>query len=165
MDRRTFLRFFNLALLVSCASAIKSKAQAMNGKPIIFYVAPDGNDAWSGKLAQPKKSKKDGPFATLTRARDAIREIKYQQKGTLNQAITVMVRRGTYFLSEPLIFSPIDSGTENFPITYQAYPNEKPMISGGKPITNWKKQGDVWVANLPEVKAGKLTDGHFFLIQ
>jgi hypothetical protein len=37
-----------------------------------FFVSPQGNDMWSGKLADPGES--DGPFATLPRARDAIRE-------------------------------------------------------------------------------------------
>jgi hypothetical protein len=155
MDRRTFLRFFNLAWLVAFASAIKSKAQAMNSQPVIFYVAPNGNDVWSGKLAKPSKFRRDGPFATLSKARDAIRELKLRQGKNLNQPVTVMVRGGTYYLSEPLIFKFEDSGTEKFPISYQAYANEKPIISGGKPITNWKKQGDVWVADLPDVKVGK----------
>ena len=33
-----------------------------------FYVAPNGNDAWSGRLAAPNADKTDGPFATLERA-------------------------------------------------------------------------------------------------
>ena len=41
-----------------------------------FYVSPEGNDAWSGKLPAPNKQESDGPFATLVRARDAIREMK-----------------------------------------------------------------------------------------
>jgi len=41
-----------------------------------FYVSPDGNDNWSGRLECPNASKTDGPFATLTRARDAVREMK-----------------------------------------------------------------------------------------
>jgi hypothetical protein len=30
-----------------------------------FYVATNGNDAWSGRLAEPNAEKTDGPFATL----------------------------------------------------------------------------------------------------
>ncbi len=30
-----------------------------------FYVAPNGNDAWSGKVAEPKDN--DGPFASIGR--------------------------------------------------------------------------------------------------
>ena len=31
----------------------------------VFYVAPNGNDAWSGKMAAPNADKTDGPFATV----------------------------------------------------------------------------------------------------
>ena len=33
-----------------------------------FFVAPTGNDDWSGSRAEPHADKTDGPFATLTRA-------------------------------------------------------------------------------------------------
>jgi len=38
-----------------------------------YYVAPDGNDAWSGHLARPNAEKTDGPVASLAGARDAVR--------------------------------------------------------------------------------------------
>lgn len=41
-----------------------------------LHVAPTGNDAWMGRLAAPNRDHADGPFATLERARDAIREMK-----------------------------------------------------------------------------------------
>ena len=37
-----------------------------------FYVATNGNDAWSGQLSAPNSQNSNGPFATLERARDAI---------------------------------------------------------------------------------------------
>ena len=36
-------------------------------EPIALYVAPNGNDAWSGTMAEPKDG--NGPFASLARAR------------------------------------------------------------------------------------------------
>ena len=51
-----------------------------NGK--IYYVSGAGNDAWSGKLAEPNPGKTDGPFATLAHARDAIRSM--QSRGPLH---------------------------------------------------------------------------------
>src|SRR5580765_277746 len=30
-----------------------------------FYVSPDGDDTWSGTLAEPNPGKSDGPFATI----------------------------------------------------------------------------------------------------
>ncbi|MCY1719423.1 hypothetical protein OU798_03670 [Prolixibacteraceae bacterium Z1-6] len=76
--------------------------------------------------------------------------------------ILVLVRNGFYSLQEPLIFKPEDGGERietNLPtgafeyhklkdnyVTYAAYPGEKPVISGGVPVTNWKKKGDIWIA-------------------
>jgi hypothetical protein len=105
----------------------------------VLYVSPAGNDAWSGKLAEPNSAKTDGPFATLARARDAIRSM--QSRHPLHQPVTVYVRGGVYALSAPLVFLPEDSGTAKCPITYAAYPGEKVVLSGGRAITGWKNVG------------------------
>jgi hypothetical protein len=128
-------------------------------QPVVFYVASSGNDAWTGKQATPNSANTDGPFATIARARNAIRELKRQQGGVLKQPVTVFLRGGTYFIAEPLVFTPEDSGTADSPIAYAAYQDEKPIISGGRRIAGWKtvtRDGkQVWAADLPEVKAGK----------
>jgi beta-glucuronidase len=49
----------------------------------------------------------------------------------------VYLRGGTYNLSAPVAFTSQDSGSSQFPITYQGYANEIPIISGGKVITGW----------------------------
>jgi hypothetical protein len=120
-----------------------------------FFVATDGSDAWSGKLAAPNAEKTDGPFATVTRAKDAIREIKAEK--SLSEPVTVMVRGGTYFLDDTIVFGQEDSGTKDCPITYMAYPGEKPVLSGGKRITGpWKPyKGEIMVCSIKEVKEGK----------
>ena len=102
----------------------------------VFYISGAGNDAWSGKLAEPNPAATDGPFATLNRARDAIRAM--QAHKPLDQPVTVYVRGGTYTLSKPVVFLPEDSGTAACPITYAAYPGEKVVLSGGRVITGWK---------------------------
>ena len=119
-----------------------------------LYVATGGNDAWSGRLGAPNAERTDGPFATPARARDAVRRLKQQG---LREPVTVLVRGGTYYLAEPLVLAPEDSGTETLPVTYAACPGEKPVLSGGRRITGWKRpaQGKVWTAEVPEVKAGK----------
>lgn len=40
-----------------------------------FIVSPKGDDRWSGRLAHPNKNGTDGPFATLDKARQAVRAI------------------------------------------------------------------------------------------
>lgn len=120
-----------------------------------LFVAPGGKDSWSGKLAAPLPDGSDGPLATLQAARDAIRRLKAQ--GPPAKAIRVLLRGGTYRISEPIVFGPEDSGTALAPITYAAFPGEKPVISGGVPITGWTRQGDgpLWKTVVPEVKEGK----------
>ncbi|MAE68011.1 MAG: hypothetical protein CMJ18_27485 [Phycisphaeraceae bacterium] len=65
-----------------------------------FFVAKDGSDAWSGRLAAPNAGKTDGPFATLVRARNAIRKMRAGED--LDAPVTVMVRGGRYYLERPL---------------------------------------------------------------
>ena len=73
-----------------------------------FFVSTDGDDGWSGKLEAPNAEKTDGPFATIARARDAIHEMKVD--GGLSGPVNVMVRGGTHFLEETIVFGPDDSG-------------------------------------------------------
>ncbi|MFC1719227.1 hypothetical protein ACFL6S_36590 [Candidatus Poribacteria bacterium] len=119
-----------------------------------FFVSTDGNDGWSGKLEAPNAEKTDGPFATIARARDAIREMKAD--GGLSGPVNVMVRGGTHFLEETIVFGPEDSGTEDCCITYMAYPGEKPVISGGRKITGpWKSyKGEIMLYR--RGKSGKM---------
>jgi hypothetical protein len=120
-----------------------------------LHVSPDGNDAWTGKLEKPNSARTDGPLASLIGARDAIRKIK--AAGALRQPIRVLIGSGQYAVAEPLIFESQDSGTEQYPITYVGDSGNRPTIRGGRQITGWRKQGDRWVAHIPDVEAGKWT--------
>jgi len=125
---------------------------------IVFYVSTEGNNRWSGRLSEPNDTKTDGPFASLQRARDAIRQLECRQvAGELRRSVNIIIRGGTYFLNEPLMFLPDDSGTAKCPVTFSAYKNEKPIISGGRRITGWqcKDRKSLWATELPDVKSGK----------
>ena len=82
-----------------------------------YYVAVNGNDADTGT--------KDAPFATLERARDAIRE--QIQKG-LTEPITVKINEGLYYTGN-IVLTEQDSGTEAFPIVYEGEGNV--ILNGG----------------------------------
>ncbi|MEA3208161.1 MAG: hypothetical protein QOE70_1218 [Chthoniobacter sp.] len=99
-----------------------------------WYVAPNGNDTWSGKLAAPNAGQTDGPFATLGRTREAIRG----EQG----ARTVHLRGGLYSLPEGLGLEARDSGTAEAPVVWRAFENEKPVLIGGRPISGWKPWKD-----------------------
>ena len=119
-----------------------------------FYVAPNGNDRWSGMLAKPNAGKTDGPFATVARTRDAVRERRAQ--GQPAGPVRVVIAGGTYPLPETLVFRPEDSGTPEAPVTYAAAPGARPILSGGRRVTGWQRgEGPLWTARIPEVAEGK----------
>ncbi|UCD48784.1 MAG: right-handed parallel beta-helix repeat-containing protein [Phycisphaerales bacterium] len=96
----------------------------------------------------------DGLVATLEEARDAIRQLKGDD-GKLSEPVRVIITAGRYTLDEPFVLTPADSGTADCPITYEAAPGARPVFSGGKRIGGFKQADDgVWVAQVPEVKAG-----------
>ena len=103
-----------------------------------FYVSPAGDDSNPGT--------KRHPFATIARTRDAVRE-KKQRKPDANY--TALLRGGIYHLKETLVFSLEDSATANHKITYAAYPHETPVFSSSVAIQGWRKEGKLWVADLP----------------
>ena len=86
--------------------------------------------------------------------------------------IVVLIRDGYYQLNEPLKFSPKDGGErvetdqpsgafefhklKDHYVTYAAYPGEHPVISGGKSLTGWKKEGNIWHTNTNGVEVKKL---------
>lgn len=127
-----------------------------------LFVATNGNDNWSGRLATPNPAKTDGPLASLAGARNRLRELKglgAKSKSPVpaaapSEPLTVWIRGGRYELREPVVFE----ATDSYPVTYAAYRREKPVFDGGRRISEWKttKQNGrtAWVADLPEVAAG-----------
>jgi uncharacterized protein (TIGR03437 family) len=111
-----------------------------------FYVAPDGNDSWSGILAGPNPGGTDGPFATLDHARAAVQGLS---RAGLTQ-VTVRFRGGTYSLPATEYFTAADSGSANLKIVYENFPGESPVISGGARVQNWTNvSGNIWKTTLP----------------
>jgi len=117
----------------------------------VFFVATNGNDAWSGRLARPDRNAQDGPFATLPRALASAREFKGAGQGDGAQ---VWIRDGTYFLAAPLALKAEDSN-----LKLEAYPGEQPVLSGGRRVNGWKEVAvtgkKLWAADLPELQKGK----------
>ncbi len=100
-----------------------------------FYVAKNGNDAWSGRLAAPNAEGTDGPFASLERAQAAMRA------GTIK---TTYVREGSYTLTGTLGLAAPDSG-----VRILGYPGEQAALSGGERVTGFVYEGNgVWSAPL-----------------
>ncbi len=105
-----------------------------------IFVSPEGNNGFLGT--------EDRPLASLWAARDRVRASGRIGK----EAVTVWLEDGTYFLEETLVFTPQDSGTNDFPIVYRARHPGKAVLSGGIPLDlKWEEgpQG-IWQAATPE---------------
>lgn len=120
-------------------------------KQMVLYVATNGRDKWSGKLPEPNQKKTDGPFATIVGARNAVRKLRKRRKTQMPARI--LIRGGEYHLKKPVTFTSEDSGSTKSPITYTAYPGEKPLISGGHQIRKWTETKiagkKMWVTTAP----------------
>lgn len=87
-----------------------------------LFVAPGGNDEHAGTASQP--------FATVNRARDAIRALKKAGPLPLG-GVTVWLRGGVYPVSETFCLAQEDSGTAEAPIVYAAFQGEAVKLSAG----------------------------------
>ncbi len=90
-----------------------------NGRAL--FVAPNGDDNWSGELAAPNADANDGPMRTLRAATERARD-KRRLK-------TIFVREGTYYPGSTLRLGRGDTG-----LVIAAYPGELPVLSGGEPV-------------------------------
>lgn len=98
-----------------------------------LYVATNGSDASPGT--------KEKPFATVERARDAIRALRAAEQLPA-QGITVWIRGGLYHFAASLTLTAQDSGTPTAPIVYRGYPGETVRLVGGKEVTGFKPLDD-----------------------
>ncbi len=140
-----------ICALLTGGFAVQGHAQGLT-----LYVAPEGNDAWSGKVATAGEG--DGPFASLQRARDEIRALK-QAGGIPAGGVTVQLAGGVYELSAPLSLEQQDSGTEGAPIVYRAKAGDEVRLVGGKQVTNFEPVTD------PEVLARLAESARGFVMQ
>ena len=118
---------------------------------IKLYVSVNGRDEWSGRLASPNSDGSDGPFATFERARDELRRLK--DEGKLRDGAVIYVREGIYVRSSPLVLSFEDSGFDDVPIIYRAYPGESVRVIGGVFVTGWEPVSDPDVLKVLDERA------------
>lgn len=119
---------------------------------IICYLAPDGNDRWSGCLPAPNVDRTDGPCATLRRAQALVRAARSAHP---HEAIDVVLRGGVYRIAETLVLGVEDAGTPDAPITWRNYPGETPVLTAAVPVHDWRRL-DTPVAGLSDEAATHL---------
>ena len=129
----SFILYLVMIILVSACSTARNDQSASELINATFFVSPSGNDNWSGTLSEPKNNR-DGPFFTIGRAQQAVRALLEDSQ---KEDIVILIRSGTYYLDEPLVFSPNDSGQGEFKVVYRNFPGETPTVSGGVLLSNW----------------------------
>jgi hypothetical protein len=127
-------RSWLIAFLVLFAASATEAAAAQ----ATFCVAPGGSDANPGSESQP--------FASIERARQAVRAMNKEMAGD----ILVVLRGGVYRIDRTIAFGPDDSGSGGHNVIYQAQADETPIVSGGKPVVGWQPdQHGRWKAPAP----------------
>ncbi|MBQ9200854.1 MAG: right-handed parallel beta-helix repeat-containing protein [Bacteroidales bacterium] len=142
-----------------------------------LWVSPKGNDSNSGSFEAPK--------ATL---RGALREAREMRRlgRELGDAIHIWHIPGTYYLDEPILIRPEDSGTKDCPTyihgtRYSQLPRQSDdmegvqvTISGGMPLKNWKRlskapkglrvpAADIWYTDVPRTGGQQLHFRQFYV--
>lgn len=107
-----------------------------------IYISPSGKDTNDGSVAAPK--------ATLSSALRQAREMRRLKIVGIENGIQIILKGGTYEQYEPVFVRPEDSGTSQSPTTICAAAGEKVVLSGGMKITNWKKSGKLYLADVPD---------------
>lgn len=130
--KMSLLRLFVLAAVFAQSASVRSEVQTS------FYVSPGGNDANPGA--------KDKPFATIEKAKQAVRAINRDMAGD----IVVELHGGTYALDRTLVFDAADSGFNGHDVIYRAAKGKTPVLSGGRKVTGWQPDRDGrWKAPAP----------------
>ena len=129
------MRHLPLLLLSFRISAMASATE--------FHVSPSGDDAGDGSAERP--------FATPSRARDALRLLK-SESGLPEAGASVWLHGGDYRLRESFLLERQDSGAPGAPIAYRPAPGAQPRLLGGIELP-----AAAWAAVEDPVVRGKLS--------
>jgi hypothetical protein len=136
MKRPLFFR----RLCVGAAWLFAAWARAAAAHATEFFVAPGGNDGAAGSAA--------APFATITRARDAVRALREAGGAAAKSGVTVWLRGGYYDLAAPLEFDGRDGGAPGDPVVYAGWRGEQAHVTGATPLDG------AWFARVDETSPG-----------
>lgn len=108
-----------------------------------IYVSPLGNDTCQGTVLAPVAS-----------YQQALRLAREKRRTGWNEGAIIIDHPDTparFLLTEPIRIRPEDSGTPEAPLVITGNSSiEGSELSGGMPITRWKRQGKLLVADVPE---------------
>ena len=130
--------------------------QTMGGRSVPsvdWWVAPEGSTQSTGSAAQP--------LASLSGAFDRWNASRSGATPQPKAPLRLILRGGTYYLTQPITIKSHLSETDSLPITLEAAPGERPILCGGVKISHWQPttsnpfalpalaRGRVWEANIP----------------
>jgi len=122
--KRNFLDMTALLLFALFALATPSLWADPAPAGELFYVNGDhGNDTNDGRSLNTA-------FKTLARAKAAVRAFN----SGMSSDITVLIAPGVYKLTEPLVFTPEDSGTNGYRVIYRSLGASSPVLCGGEVV-------------------------------
>jgi hypothetical protein len=112
------------------AAAYRAELPQLPKATKAFYVSLKGIDTNDGNETKP--------FATVTRARDAIRELKQSNGGSLPRGgVKVIIGGGSYVQKQPIRLTAADSGTAESPVVYEAQSGSEVVFEGGVQVKGW----------------------------
>lgn len=95
---------------------------------LALYIAPDGRDTSDGSEA--------APFATLERARAAVRTILREPHRVVPAGgVNVILRGGVYVRDQPFTLGKEDSLGPEIPVTWRSAPHETARLVGGRRLS------------------------------
>lgn len=106
-----------------------------------IHLAPNGSDSAEGTH--------EAPLATLKAARDLARKLR--KGGAQKESMVILIHGGLYYLKEPLVLEPEDSGTADSPLIFRGEKGGTPILLGGQRLTGFKlgADGKTWEAQVP----------------
>ena len=128
--------------------------------PVEVWVASDGQRGAKGTI--------NAPLGSVTEAVRHLRNLRRTRDPAVAEGARIILRGGTYQLSETIVLRPEDGGTVAAPLVITAADGETPTLSGGVAITGWQvasalpermsnaTAGAVWVAEVPDFQGRPL---------
>ncbi len=158
MNQTPLVAFLSLVALVSYHSPSIVVADEEREFSAVLYVSNAGDDSNSGTSS--------APFATLSRARDAARELREEIK---DGWIKIQIQSDELTLARPLVLDARDSKT-----VYSGVASSS-ALSGGITLSGWRvatpeekasfpnNDAEIWVTALPEVDGTPLYSEQLFV--
>jgi hypothetical protein len=117
---------------------------------VTLHVSPAGDDRARGSETTP--------LATIAAAVRQARTLRDADGGN----VRIVLRGGIHRLDRTLVLGLADSLPPGRTLTFEAYPGERPVLSGGVPVSQWRKlragegaglpaaaREKIWVADVP----------------